>query len=386
MPKIQGPFRRREFLTALSATAVASFSGALSGCARSNDNGQELIASAAGARQERYGLAWLAGSAKAQTVATSLTGFRGHEVILHPQRKHNLLFIARRPGTEIWEVDTRSQSVVARLNCAPGHHLNGHACFSDDGEYLYTVESNIAKGEGRIVVRDGDTYQVVEVLPSYGVGPHQAKIIPGSHILVVANGGILTHPLSGRKKLNLSSMRSSLTYLDLRNGQLIDEFTVPESKASIRHLDVAPDGTVAFATQLQREAVEHTEVVALGGYHKPGQALQLFMQPKQVIAQLDDYMGSVSINRASRIVGFTSPRGNLAVFWHIDSGDFQHYHRFHDVCGIACSGDDQQFVLSNSAGQLRRLDAFTLQEHRDLRAEYPATAWDNHLLIANTKA
>lgn len=377
---------RRDFLKAI--TAAGGLAVLPVGCGSQARAGNELIASAAGAKPEQFGLSWVTSKKQrfAKQAVAAHTGFRGHDVVQHPLRLQNLLLIARRPGTEVIEVNTHTGEVVNQFACTAGQHLNGHACFSADGNAVFTTESNIAKGEGNIVVRDAHDYRILGQFPSNGIEPHEAKLLPDGKTLAVANGGILTHPLSGRKKLNLESMQSSLTYLDINNGKLIDQFILPESKASIRHLDIADDGAVVFATQLQREVVTHNDIVALGGRHLPGQALEMFEQPQAVIARLNDYMGSVRVNNSSRLVGFTSPRGNLAVFWDLDSGAFKNYHSFHDVCGIACTTDDQQFVLSNSLGQLRKLDAFSLQEQRHARATFPGSAWDNHLLIVNSSA
>ena len=94
---------------------------------------------------------------------------------------------------------------------------------------------------------------------------------------------------------------------------------------------------------------------------------------------MNDYAGSVAINSQSRIAGFTSPRGNIAVFWHLDTQEYIGYHGLHDVCGLAVSSDQKKFLISNSNGQLRQLDSVTLQEAKSKRLNMPNTHWDNHL-------
>ena len=154
----------------------------------------------------------------------------------------------------------------------------------------------------------------------------------------------------------------------------MDEFQVPEAKASIRHLDIAPDGTVAIAMQVQREAMKTDGLVPLGAIQKPGKSIQLLSEPERLIAGMNDYMGSVAINSESRIAGFTSPRGNLVGFWDIDSYDFKGYHQLHDVCGIAVSQDKKHFMISNSLGEVRELDGQNLKENQANRAVYPKYA------------
>lgn len=348
-------------------------------------NSKEYWISASGAQANQYSLGWIDSasvnsehSSTESNYTAALSGFRGHDVIQHAKRPTSALMFARRPGMQGIEVDLLSGVVNAGFQCGEGRHLFGHGCFSADGQYLFTTETDYEKGVGLIVVRDADSYQQLDEWPSYGVGPHELKLMPDGKTLVVANGGMLTHPKSGREILNLDTMASSLSYINIADGSKQDDFRVAEPKASIRHLDVADDGTVAFAIQLQRQATAHDNIIALGGVHKKGATLELFQQPAAVIAQLNDYMGSVAINGRSRLAGFTSPRGNLAAFWHLDTQEFVGYHALRDVCGIASSTDKNAFILSNSLGEMRVLDAISLKEQREQRIEN-AAAWDNHL-------
>ena len=153
-----------------------------------------------------------------------------------------------------------------------------------------------------------------------------------------------------------------------------------ESQASSRYSDVDDDGTVASAMQVQRSAMQNRDTVALGGVHKTGNDINLLPQPEVVIRHMNDYAGSVTINNRTRIVGFTSPKGNLAAFWHLDSGTFAGYHQFADVCGLTISADQKHFVLSNSFGALRLLDAASLEENRAARKTFTNTHWDNHMI------
>ncbi len=339
----------------------------------------ERWVSAQGDTQNTYGLGWL--HSEAAAISSVPTGFRGHGMVQHPLRPGSVVLIARRPGTQAVEVDLASGEVLHGFSCGEDRHLLGHACFSADGSVLFTTEAAIAAGEGRIVLRDTKNYALLDEWPSYGVGPHEIRLMPGGEQLVVANGGILTRPASGRQPLNLDTMHSNLSYLDARTGTLLDAQIVEEPKSSIRHLDVAEDGTVAFAIQVQRAATGHNDRVPLAGVHKPGRALYLFTEPGVLIDRLRDYTGSVAICNHSRLAGYTSPRGSLAVFWSIDDGALAGYHALRDVCGIAATPGRAGFVISNSFGEMRELDGHTLKERREQRSKNAGYRWDNHLLI-----
>lgn len=310
-----------------------------------------------------------------------LTNFRGHGVAQNPVKPESVVMFARRPGKYGIDVDLHKVVVRQQFNATENHSMMGHGCFSADGKYLFTAEADNVSGQGKIVVRDVQQYyQPIAAFDSYGIGPHEIKLMPDAKTLVVANGGILTRPETGRNKLNLSSMRSSLTYIDVQTGNKLDDFSLNEAKASIRHVDVTEDGAVVFATQVQREAMHHNAVLPLAGVHKPGEAVYLFERPSAIIAKMNDYMGSVAVNTRTRIAGFTSPRGGLAAFWHIDSREFVGYHRFHDVCGMAVSNDMRYFAMSNSTGEIRQLTASTLEEDKAKRIRVPDVRWDNHMI------
>lgn len=385
---------RRQFLQqvlgqALGGTLLAA-SPSLFAQAYSKQSEQILIEgwfSAQGAQTQSYGFAanvdWQQQGKQQTKHITGLSGFRGHGGAQHPnteQKPHSVLMFGRRPSNESIEVDLLTGDVTARFTARPDRHFYGHGAFSADGKTLFTVEAGISNGVGVIGIRDAETYQWLGEYSSYGVGPHQLMLMPNGRELVVANGGILTRPESGREKLNLSTMRSTLAYIDIETGKLNSEWQVPEPKASIRHLDVAEDGTVAIAMQVQRGVCGHENIVALTAVHKPGQPIKLLDQPEMVIEQMDDYVGSVAIHGDSRVAGFTSPRGDVVGFWNIDSGEYKGYHALRDVCGIAVSKQDSAFIVTNSYGMVHTIDAHSLQERVALRKHYPGMAWDNHML------
>jgi hypothetical protein len=304
---------------------------------------------------------------------------RAHSAAAHKKLPHQALIFARRPGTQAYELDFTAGEYRLAFHCDEGRHLLGHGCYSADGHYLFTTELDIATGQGLVIVRRADNYSVVDEFFTQGIGPHEIKLMPDGKRLVVANGGLLTHPDSGRAVLNLDSMDSSLVYLDANTGQVLEQERVPEAKASIRHLDVADDGTVVVAMQMQRKAAQHNNTGPLAALHKSRQRLRLGDQPEAVIDQFNDYAGSAVINNATGSFAITSPRGNLAAFWSM-RGEFLGAHHFTDVCGVALTREQDYFVLSSSVGQLRFIDASTYKEALDLRITTLGIHWDNHLL------
>lgn len=368
-------FNRRQFLGMLLAAGAAP--RALAATQLSD----EFWVSAQGAEPKNYSVTAF-DKMKAATEG-ALTGFRGHGLAQHPRRRDAVVMFARRPGYQGAEFNLKTGEITQRFHVEHAQRtMSGHGCFSRDGRYLYTAEADIVSGKGKIAIRDGGDYRKLGEMESHGLGPHEIKLMPDGKTLVVANTGIITRPKTGRKTLNLDTMDPNLVYLDAASGKLLEEHRVAEKKASIRHLDVAKDGTVAIAMQVQRDGMIDDRLVALAATHKRGEDIRLLDKPAVVIRQMHDYMESIVINNRSRMIGTTSPRGNVAVFWHLDSGKFAGYHRLHDVSGMTVTQDQEHFVISNSTGQLRFLNAFTLSEKRDARKVLPSMEWDNHMITA----
>ena len=160
-----------------------------------------------------------------------------------------MVAFARRPGTFALVIDCARGALVSRLTAPEGRHFYGHGAFIQGGTVLATTENEIETGEGRVGLSSrADGYARIGDVPTGGIGPHELRRMPDG--LVVANGGIRTHPDKGREKLNIDAMRPNLAYLT-EEGELTEtvELEPDLHRNSIRHLAVRDDGLVAFAMQ-----------------------------------------------------------------------------------------------------------------------------------------
>lgn len=291
---------------------------------------------------------------------------RGHAAAAHPTASEAVAF-ARRPGRFALVIDCVSGRVTHRLTAPPGRHFYGHGAFVADGEILVTTENHVESGTGRLGLwARSDGYARLGEVASGGIGPHEILALPDDS-LVVANGGIRTHPDHGRDKLNLDRMRPNLSYLTLEGGVSERVELDPElHKASIRHL-AAQDGQVAFAMQWQGEP---TAAVPLLGLHRRGTAPRLCAADLAEQIALNGYAGSVAIS-GDRVV-LTAPRGGRTHVFGTD-GRFRGAIRRRDVCGVA--GGPSGMILTDGGGGILRIDG---SEIRPLRVA--DRAWDNHLV------
>ena len=368
---------RRRFLGGSAALAVtALLPGHL--LAQSFRAPKDLWLSATGDRADTYGLSWYQDGA----VKSVASGFRGHGCAWHPARPQQALLIGRRPGLECLLVDLENERTLRRWSTADGYHLNGHAVYSADGLLLFVAESADGSEQGSIAVYDAVLGNLLTRWDTHGLEPHEIRLSPDGSQLIIAHGGLQKD--SDGKVLNLASMQSSLTVLDANNGELLGQYLSPVQTASLRHLDVSEQGQVALAAQIQEGATDSTEPAPLAYIWQPGKdSLTALQAPAALITHCHNYMGSVAICNATQTVGFTSPKGDLALFWNLNDGGFKGYHRFHDVCGLTVDRDQKAFVLSNSAGWLRQIRSDDLSDVRDQWQQFDRR-WDNHLLTVTS--
>lgn len=375
-----GAFHRRRFLEGVAATTLLP-AAASWGCGATDDalDGEAVYwLSSQGSDEASYGIV----SAREPFMEASVitTGFRGHDVAQDPTRPTEFVLFGRRPGTTSAVADVRTGQVRAMLRAKPGHAFQGHGFFTPDGRHLLASEADTFTGAGLLTVRETESYSLVRDIDTHGIGPHEVLLMPDETTVVVANGGLLTRPETGREVLNLDAMDSSLAYLDLESGALIEQRRVSDPKSSIRHLDVTAEGTVAFGVQVQREGLDHDDLVPLAGVHEPGREPVMFSERQDVIGLMNDYVGSVAVSTSTRTAGFTSPRGDIAVFWNLDSGDYLGLHELADCSGLAASPDGAHFFLSSSFGEVRTLQATDLVELASARRRFDDVRWDNHLI------
>ena len=206
---------------------------------------------------------------------------------------------------------------------------------------------------------------------SGGVGPHDIKLLPNGKTLAIANGGIETHPETGRAKLNLPAMRPALSYLGLE-GRLEESIVLEQSlrKNSIRHLAVAKDGTVAFAMQWQGDLIEHPPLL---GMHRKGSPAQLLATTGRENERMAGYAGSVAFSHGMDRIAATSPRGGVAQVFDVRTRGLIDQAEIEDVCGVAASAES--FLLTSGLGYIVS-DALTRRQIKRKNSIF----WDNHLV------
>ncbi len=367
---------RRQFLTALAATTLVVPITSLASTKRLINADNSRYYSARASQDGRYFISGFNTNGKLN-FDTQLPG-RGHGLALNPNA-HHLAVAARRPGSFLLILNSETGEILHRLESNIDRHFYGHSIYSDDGRWLFTTENDLENNRGVIGVRDVNKgYQHVVELDAYGIGPHELNMLSDGRTLVVANGGILTRPETGRTKLNLDTMSPSLTYIDAENGELLEQLTLPKAlhKNSIRHFAVNKHDQVCFAMQYQGDANDLPQLI---GLHQRGDNVQLLQAPEATLKQMHNYCGSVCADASGHWFAVSSPKGNLVTFWSAREGKYVGSVEVSDGCGIAASQDNGEFLLSSGMGGVYAYRVGDGQLKPLAEMSDSNGHWDNHM-------
>ncbi len=309
---------------------------------------------------------------------------RAHHIAVH-EALGVFIVIARRPGNYLWVGDLLSGEQMAEITVPVDRHLYGHGIFSADGKSFYAPENawQLINGDsGRVVSwqvsRDSQGFSMTRTgdFPSYGTGPHELLLKQDQLTLVVANGGIRTHPEQPREKLNIPSMEPSLVYMDAFTGELQEQqmLNAQYHQASIRHIDQNAAGQIVIGMQYEGEPFDRVPLLAL---HEQGKPLQLLWAPEPQQGQMKQYVGSVRYDHSGRFFAASSPRGNMISFWDAHSGEMKKSLRSRDGCGLCAI--DQGFLFTAGTGRITRYDMARDEiTALDIGSD-GKVFWDNHL-------
>lgn len=303
---------------------------------------------------------------------------RGHAIAVRPDGREAVVF-ARRPGSFAVVVDLVAWR-VERISAVSGRHFYGHGVYSADGRTLFATENDYSTGAGKLGVYEAaDRYRRIDEFDTYGVGPHE--IVRHGETLIVANGGIRTHPDFGRQKLNLDTMRASVVWLSAERGSLQMTASLPAEiqNLSLRHLACTSGGTVFVAGQWQGKRGNAASLLWCGSPRS--EKLEVFSPAGPAMEQLRGYVGSISVDASDGFVAVSSPTGGVVQVRKIPTGQLVREVQMPDLSGLAKGHLAGQFFVSSGAGQLLLLDANKMATPHMSNLTDHKILWDNHMII-----
>ena len=403
----RGPARgptRRQFLALAAAAGALGASGA-SGAASAAIPAAGAAAVPDGSRSARFASGVSVGEDRHALVVVDADGRalrrdplpgRAHGAASHPGRGLSAAF-ARRPGEWFVLFDARAAVPPRRVPVPAARRAAGHGAFSADGRTLLAVEDDFDAARGVLGVHDvADPARARRIaeLATHGVGPHDALPVPGTDLLVVANGGIATHPDTGREKLNLPDMRPSVVLLRARPNarpERLAEWTLADAwhRVSLRHLALS-GGRIWVGGQDERDEADRAAgppapLVAtaeladgLRGGSVGGRAgTRLALDPVPLSDAAHRALGGYvsSIDATADAVVATSSRGGAALLVDASSRTLRAALTLSDCSGVAATDDPELgWRLTNGRGEFVACDELGIEP----RAAH-AFAWDNHL-------
>lgn len=304
---------------------------------------------------------------------------RCHGVALHASHPGRAIVVARRPGTLAYDVDVRAGAIRRRLESAPDRHFYGHAAFSRDGRVLFTSENDIPRGRGVVSVRDAEDLRVLAEIPTYGIGPHEILALPDGNTLAIANGGLVTDLADGkqrRRDLNIPEMDPSLVFVDVRDGRLLEQARPDDHFASVRHLALASDGTVAVAMQYEGPETNPYPVL---GFQRGGSAIENVSAPHELRVRMQRYAASVCV-APTGVAAITCPRGDTVALFAVATGEPLASHHVRDAGGVTTTAGGTRFLVTTGLGELYEIDARTGAQAAEPEL-LAAVRWDNHAVM-----
>ena len=323
---------------------------------------------------------------KGQEISSVVLPERGHDIAVRPgdsaKARRECVAFARQPGNFAVVFAAGDPGLAPRwFTSRDDRHFHGHGAFSRDGRLLYTTENDFEAGRGVIGVRDAAAgYQQTGEFSSGGTDPHDLELLADGRTLVVANGGIKTHPSMPRRELNIATMQPNLAYIDTATGDLLEAQELPKAlhQLSIRHLSAGVHDTVVFGCQFRGPK---WQTQAIAGRHRRGQSIELLDMPEDITLAMRNYVASVAMDRRGETCVITAPFGGLAVVIDVTTGRYLKHYVMDNVFGAAAGTPGEGFVLTSGSGPLAYAPPATSAAARtpEPRPHVLATAWDNHL-------
>ena len=364
---------RRTFVAGLSALLTAPEAALAVPVAATETSSRQLFAAARRDQQGRFVAAIL--SAEGREIRNVELPARGHDATFCPISRRCVMF-ARRPGNFAVVLSAEPREPPHFFTTPDDRHFYGHGAFSPDGRLLYTTENDFEAGRGVIGIYDATfKFRRVGEFSSFGVGPHDIALLRHSPVLAIANGGLREHPDigGGRRILNSTTVTTSLAYVDLNTGDLLELHQLPQNAPiSLRHFDCAPDDTIVIGAQALHKGDRDSPLVFR---HRRQSDLATISLAASARSSLAGYVSSIAVDREGRTAAVTSSKGGRILLLDIGSGAVLQSMSVQDVSGVASEQKGKVFRITTGVGTV--LSVSTTAPLTVLSKGQ--SAWDNHL-------
>lgn len=163
--------------------------------------------------------------------------FRPHEVAQNPVHPTEMFALQKWGRTAAFMRWQSGRCSVSNLSSGKDCRFFGHACYSQDGQWIYVAEMNDARDQGEISVRRTDTGKVEERFWSGGIYPHQLSFDRGRpERLLVVNAGRTMKAWASPSGWGTSfGARPSLIWMDSKTGHIDQGYGIEEFDHAASH-------------------------------------------------------------------------------------------------------------------------------------------------------
>lgn len=274
--------------------------------------------------------------------------FLPHGIHRKPTRPQ-CLAIFEKKGPGACEFDLELGKIIRTIKPLANRYFYGHGAYTVDGGVLLSTETYLDTLRGVIAIRDGKTMAALGEFPSYGLEPHECKLIDGGKTLVVSNGGG-----------TLTGEAANIAYIDIASQQLLEKVPLANHRFNAGHLVVSGNGSL-LVVSAPRAGLGSSHVGGVS-MRSPQQPLTTAASPAAIADNLYGEALSAAIHPQSGIAAVTHPDANLISFWSMAERKFIRAIELYRPRGLTLSADGRYFLVT--AGRevsLQRIAVDTLQ-------------------------
>ena len=324
---------RRNFLKLSSSAYLAAQSMLLTGCTHKKfyNPDQDIILGGGQFKKhsETHHILAITNLHQKKTQLVELD-FLPHDILIDPKNKMRLLTFEE-DGIHAAEIDLNSRIVSKALITSRDRIFNGHGTFNRSGDLIFCTESNKNNHQGSVTVRNASTLKVLDQFSSYGLKPHQCKLINDDKTLVVSNTG------NGGNK----NSAASIAYIDMESQKLLEAVTLSTKVVNTGHFSVSKDDSLVITSA----PVGNNKTGGVSFRHKQ-QPVITMTQPEVILNQLTGEALSISIDERHNIAAITHPNANLITFWSIDKAELVKAISVPNPRGISLSLSEKHYIVS----------------------------------------
>jgi hypothetical protein len=282
--------------------------------------------------------------------------FEAHSIAVSPRDPDAIAVLPQRPGRRLALCSRRELAISAQVEATPGTYLYGHAVFSGDGSALICTAHDERTGGGLLEVRDARDGRLLERRTAHGIGPHD--------LALTADGGAVAVCNWGREHGERGSADSTVAWIDVASGRLLDETRPTEATAGFRHLCIGVDGTLVLAMELSTKSTLDACVAICRS--RAARVATAAIEPALRAAPAVWRRISLSVATAGDDLAIvTHPEGHAVSFWDLRSATLRALLPVPAPQGVVAVPGAPHILLTTASGRIVAVDRKTLTQAPD---------------------